>query len=773
MTINVYLNRSVYSNDNTNAYPQAILAVADGAGPINAAQAFTGVTANVTNPPAGPVAVNLTPWGLGLTQTDTYQDGNLLVAMYTLTDAQWDPLGSLTSPDGFIELTSALNITSPQNPVANPQVLPLRLANPGDFQMLDVKKNPITNTFNPSWLSADTRTFRVKAGTNVAIGQAVTLPFGNVPKTQGTTWNAVDAVAYAKTIKTWLTNNPAQAITLFDSLDANEDNGSLLEERTTELGQGGDPVYNFAIVRVEANNTGAQDLDAQVVLRLFNTLNAGLTYDGFNGPNYPAVPTSATPAQPYPAGWPTPVARVSTVGRLAANADPICMPFYGETRIPAGTAEDQQSDLTNALHIAAAQAGAQTMFGVFHVDINDPTPRYTNGLGNLQTIATLLKNAHVCMVAELISKTDLTPAGASPQSSGNLAQRNLAIGYISNPGRDPVVRTIQHNFEYVPVVHPPVADPADALTHARRAPEGPFRPNELLFLTKNVPKGTVIDLFMPGLNAKKAFHPGARPVAGGEMPAHPVSTEDHAVSFGIKHAVRVPIPVPEGHRYPTLLTVRFPPGLDVGKRYDIDVLQVDPMLGKVVGAFRLSTPVVKARTIVVTEFARADSAMHRASHAKPESPWGAVLARQALFAQAKARSTAIEAAHDAHEGGGRRVRVILDRIEVPIHRKTPRSVTAAVLEGGHRVATEQITIPAGDPGVVKIGKPIFEGAMHDHLMVKLLDQATPGGRMVIHERGWHALGGRPIAHSPDEGGSHDPHESSWKVWFHVETKPHE
>jgi hypothetical protein len=766
MAINIYLNRSIYSNDGTNDYPQAVIAVSDTT-PIDASQAFAGVTANVTNPPAAPVAVNLTPWGLALGAPDTYVEANLNVAIFHLTDTAWDPAGSLTAPDGFIELTSALSITSPQN-AANPLVLPLRLANPGDYQMLDVQKNLVTNQYNPSWLSADTRTFRVKAGTNVTLGQAVTLPMGAVPKTNGTIWNAADAVTYVQTIKNWLANNPGQAVTFFNSLDANEDNGSLLEEHTTDQGGGGDPVYNFAVVRVEANNTGAMDLDAQLGLRLYSTLNAGLTYDGFNGPNYRAVPPAANPTTPYPAGWPTPVARVPVLGRLAPNQDPICMPFYGDARIAPNVAEDQQTDLTNALHIAAAQAGATTKFGIFHVDINDTTARYADGNGTMQPIATLLHNAHVCMVAELISKTDLTPTGSSPQSSGNLAQRNLAIGYISNPGHtDPAVRTVQHNFEYVPAVHShdPSPDPHAAAPHATH---GDARPGELLFLSKKLPPGTVVDLYMPGLQAKKSFHPGAVPMPGGAMPVHPVATEDHGVSFALKHAVRLPINVAEGNRYPALLTVRFPPGTDVSHRYDIDVLQLDPTLGKVLGAFRLSTPVVKARTIVRNQFAQAESAAMRAARTKPESPWGAILARQAAFAQTKARATAIEAVHDGHDVGARFIRVIIDRIEVPVMRKTGRMVTAAVYEGGHLFATHAFTIPAGDPGVVKIGKPVFEGAMHDHLAVRLLDHPVPGAPAIVHERAWTALAGRPIAHDEGEGGSHDPHPSSWKVWFHVE-----
>ena len=760
MAINLFLNRSVFSNEGTTSFSQAVLAVTDDQGAFTFNQAFAGATGVAHHPSAPSAAETMANWALSLAQTDDYQDAGLHVGMFSLgVTPNWDPNNSISPGNdaSYVELTSAMQVTTPQNPAPNPQVLPLRLENPGDFQMLNVQKDA-SNNFNPSWLSADTRTFRVNASsntTNAAGGQpGVQLPisaallWGANPNL--TTWNAADAAFAVQALKTYFENNPVAASTFFDSLDKNEDGGSLFEEHDLENAK---PVYNFAIVRVHANSTGVLAIDAQICLRIYTTLSGGLGYDptAYAGPNYKAVNSATTSPHYPPNGWPVGAKRIAAVGR-SVNNDPVSIPFFGDARTPVGTGEDEQPDATNALHIPVTTTGPTTHFGVFHVDINDPVSlRYTDAGGNGRRLYELVNQPHNCMVAEIISVTDQTPAGATPQSSGNLAQRNLAIDYINNPGLDPNVRTVQHNFEFVP------------RKHEKASPEE--RPNELLFLTKNAPRGTTIDLFMPDLAAKKSFHPGAKPALG-HAPPHPVAIDDHTVSFGGHRAARLPIKVAPGGRYPALLTVHFPAGTDVGQKYDIDVLQLDPVLGIVVGAFRISTPVVKARTRVGAQYAAADAAVHRAQSAKPESSWGRVLARQARFAQAKARSTAIEMVHEV--GGISRsfVTVVLDRIEVPIARKEPIVVTAAVYEGGQRVATHAVRIPAGAAGMVNVAQPIFEGLMLDHLMVKLLDGATTGP--VLHEKAWTAMA--LASHDHVEGISDNPHPSSWKVWFHVTRK---
>jgi len=127
--------------------------------------------------------------------------------------------------------------------------------------------------------------------------------------------------------------------------------------------------------------------------------------------------------------------------------------------------------------------------------------------------------------------------------------------------------------------------------------------------------------------------------------------------------------------------------------------------------------------------------------------------------------------HEIGNAASHFVTLVLDRIEVPMARKTPIIVNAAVYEGGHRVATHAIRIPAGEAGIVPIGQVVFDGLMFDNLQVKLLDGNAPGGPILRHERSWDVLSGHTLGHVDSIGGSDAHHESSWRVWFHVVNKP--
>ncbi len=769
MTTTVYLNRSLYALDTvtTTSFPQAVLVVTDhvvdpnnpGA-TLGVGNAFNNIGCQNVNPPNAPAAGDLGPWGLSLatTQGDVYADGNVTAVMYSLGFGTWNPdsppapVGAhLANVDSYIEATGPIVITTSGDPNPADQVARPRFTNLGGFGMVSVQKDPnspdFPNQYNPGWLSADTRDFQIIAGASSPLGQSGVV--FNTPMGTSTNWSADDAKNFIAALSTFANANPVAFDALFSKLHDNESPSTVTERPNDPTS--GKPVYNIALARVNASNSGAATTNAQIAFRLFTTLNAGLTYDGFGGPNFGAVNPGANPA--YPPGWPAATNLIGVAGRVNTNL--VCFPCFGDKRVASGTAENLQTDVVNALTFTNATGvnATRKFFGVAHLDINDPTSTpYDNKL-----IHQLINGAHVCMVAEIIDAKNHTQTGMSPGNSGNLAQRNLAIDYIPNPGPDPRVRAVQHTFEFVPVAHD-------------GKPEKAPPPNELLFLSKKLPPGTTIDLFMPGLPAKKTFHPAPFPLLPGHPLPHPVAVDDHTVHFGLRHAARIPIAVPAGTRYPGLLTVTLPGGADVGQRYDIDVLQLDPASGKVVGAFRISTPVVKARTRVGPAFDDADAAIRRVANAPPGSPWSQVLAKSAHFAQVKARVMATELVKDVGAIARRQVAVVLDRIEVPIARKSPITVDAIVLEGGYRVATHAITIPRGEPGIVPIGQVLFDGPMFDSLVVKLLDHANPAGPVLLHERAWTVLGGRPVDHIEASAGSDPAHPSSWRVWFHVVNK---
>ena len=72
-----------------------------------------------------------------------------------------------------------------------------------------------------------------------------------------------------------------------------------------------------------------------------------------------------------------------------------------------------------------------------------------------------MRDFHQCMVAEIRYDDDPTEAGASPFTSDNLAQRNLAVLSSANPG-DEWTRTVEQAFELD--LARPARRPEDVLT---------------------------------------------------------------------------------------------------------------------------------------------------------------------------------------------------------------------------------------------------------------------------------------------------------------------
>jgi hypothetical protein len=720
----LYLNKSVYTAGDSNS-PEGMLLVTDDmslqSSQIDGSNALNVATTLYQNQTAGGASDNLSTWTPSLATAITqYQGAGFQAFVLNTGFGDWDFNGTLAgaSADAWLQ-TAAPVVLKVKSTIDVPTTSVMRLAKTGDFSMNDV----VAGGNNPFWLSNDTRVFKIAAGSNLASGQGSAHPFP--VQIGGGAWNASTAHSFVTAILSYMNNaaNAAQASAIFDALTADEG----LSQLTTAQTEGTNAVYNFAIARVHAVNTGVADTDAYVAFRLFSSLNANLAYDGHAGPNYRSVaPTTATP-----------VNRIAAVGRLAANQPPFSIPCFGDLRTNGG--EAAQTDAGNNFHFTKDPSGntlTRTFYALVHVDINDPTPRFDDGTGQMKSVGALLNQAHVCTVAQIISKDLPTSAGATPQNSGDLAQRNTSIAYINNPGHLQPVRAIQQNFEFVPHVT-----------------KGSKRPNELLFLTKGVPEGTYVELFMPGLDEKRLE----------KLPVEVIG--DDRVRFALHQAAKLPITVDAGGRYPALVTVQFPKKADVGKDYVIDVLQLDPDAGVVVGAFRLRSAVVKARKTLEGAHATAELARARAASAKEGTAWAKVLGAQAAFAEIKAKATALEVVRELHEIAGRHVSVILDRIEVPIARKASMVLEAAVYEGGELVSSHPVRIPAGKPGIVRVGEVVYDGEMIDHLAVKLVDKS-----IVRNARSWSVTAGKALSHLGARATSEVPSPSSWRVWYHVVDK---
>lgn len=114
---------------------------------------------------------------------------------------------------------------------------------------------------------------------------------------------------------------------------------------------------------------------------------------------------------------------------------------------------ETQTDPENVDTLPVSPVGSDTFwhFGAY-LDFNSNTPRYPQTpVGNgpfpaAQCVS--IRGQHQCNLAEIFYPGDPTEPNANPNSSDNLAQRNLAIIETDNPGRE-ATHTVQHSFDLV------------------------------------------------------------------------------------------------------------------------------------------------------------------------------------------------------------------------------------------------------------------------------------------------------------------------------------
>jgi hypothetical protein len=197
--------------------------------------------------------------------------------------------------------------------------------------------------------------------------------------------------------------------------------------------------------------------------------------------------------------------------------------------------------------------------------------------------------------------TDPIPAGATPNSSDRLAQRNLAIVESGNPGW-PETHTIQHTF----VVKPsPVEDRQVSFASAQPELQGagadaeitpqaaltvgplPPGPDELIVQWNNVPHDSRVTFHFPEVAADEIL-------AMAELRQHPrVLQKVDANTFECKVGDIAFIPLPSGRsgNLAGMLSLTLPDGVRTGQVYKFNVQQYSGVSRKMLGAFQITIPV--------------------------------------------------------------------------------------------------------------------------------------------------------------------------------------
>ncbi len=379
-----------------------------------------------------------------------------------------------------------------------------------------------------SWLSADTRVFKLNTG-----GQFAGQMLGNDPN--GFIKGVIDSLR---------ANAGATANSWIDALDPTEEGSQL--EWSPDFG--GSPVFNFAVCRVRYRAKLNASGNFRVFFRLFPAMTTSTDYQ---------------PATTYRSGG-QPGVKIPLLGIV--NGEVVTIPFFAEPRVLTTSSLNTQLDSKNIESINPDAGGHET-YGYFAcwLDINVPGDKRFpilptppdgpfTGPSPLESVSDLIRGVHQCLVAEISADLDPIPTGATTSSSDMLAQRNLSIDYSDNPG-GPATHRVQHTFTIRPTT------PKPALHQGA---------DELLIEWGSTPVGTEVSLYIPGVSSGEILRLADRLYSFHDLKAVDAGT----VKLTVKGAVSY-VPVPTGSSdLAGLFTLDLPSHVRKGQTYRIVVRQV-------------------------------------------------------------------------------------------------------------------------------------------------------------------------------------------------------
>lgn len=393
---------------------------------------------------------------------------------------------------------------------------------------LTTRQHPYMVAGATSWLSADTRVFKLQPGATFANRTLQNDPNAFIQ-------TVIDSFRGSQQANSW-----------FDGLPADEVGASLEWSQTLN----GQPVYNFAICRVRYRAELNPAPDVRVFFRLF-----------------PAMTTSTDfqPATTYRTGG-QPGVKIPLLGIVAGEVATI--PFFAAPRQTATGNLNLQQDPKNIDTLKVNAGGKETYsyYGCW-LDINQPNDKRFpihpapldggpfTGPAPLQSIADLIRGTHQCLVAEINFDPDPIPVGTTTAASDKLAQRNLSIDHSDNPGAVDTHR-VQHTFTIRPTTATPVAAQG---------------PDELMIDWGTTPQGTVATLYLPGVSASDVLRLADRLYTRNRLTA----VDEHSIQVGVTGQVTY-IPVPAGGigDLAGLLTLDLPATVKKGQTFRVVLHQL-------------------------------------------------------------------------------------------------------------------------------------------------------------------------------------------------------
>lgn len=388
----------------------------------------------------------------------------------------------------------------------------------------------LANGNETHWLSSDMRVFKVVAGTPY-LGHTLVE-------------NATPAQA-----RTWL-QNVLDSLTIggFEGLPITQGESALSPLPTTTVS--GKPVYNFAIARVRLNGQAVAANNVRVFFRVFTTqTTAALTFRRTGG----ATPIEGTPTAGYLQT--TGANPIALPGENVVGDEWLSFPMFAAARAANPSA---QTDPNNVEATIAPIPGntVSTFFGaLIDTNLNNPyLPPEPGSSAAPQGLSSLLMGEHQCIIAQIEHKGTPIPNFAKPSTSDKLAQRNIAMSEIANPGLE-ASRMALHTFE-IEATPAPIADN--------------YGPDELLVdWHQGAPDGTFTALFIPTWDAQQVIELADRFYARHDL----YVLDEHTVGVPAGGVRYVPVPRHQS-RQTGVVSAHLPLGVRKGERYDVSIRQV-------------------------------------------------------------------------------------------------------------------------------------------------------------------------------------------------------
>lgn len=377
----------------------------------------------------------------------------------------------------------------------------------------------------------------------------------------------------------------------------------------------GQRVFNYAIAKVRYRAAAVPANDVKVFFRTFSPVGTALEY---------------RPSSSYRRAG----SGVATIPLLGLQGGEISsIPYFAEPRIDTGAVSmTAQTDPLNRRTLQPA--GAQESAGYFGcwLDFNQTEQRFPlhptddGPYASRLSIQELIRGHHQCLVAEIYFEADPITIGATPGSSENLSQRNLAIVQSSNPG-DPASRTVQHTFVVKPSQN---LRSRSSTAYVAAEPGATFAanyhylgPDELILRWGNLPEETRATVYLPDLDVDEVIAVGG----ARNGPAVLERVDAHTISCLIGDVTYIPLPGGRTMNIPGLITLELPDGVKKGEVYEVVVHQYSGVTGRIVGAFQITIPVSTAELMLPTEIRKLSVLRHIAQAIPTGDHWRPIFDR--------------------------------------------------------------------------------------------------------------------------------------------------